>query len=368
MENYFHAAEIVSNILQTDVIERDSENIVPFEQIKLLKDYDLLNLVYENINDETFWSSILKIVQKIAESDTAIAHLLGYHYLTSSQVFWRSTPEQMEHLVKIKDSHPFWGNASNPKFETLFGVQQGDSFKLNGFKTFSTGSQVANYLLISWIDNNNPTKMYNGVVPVTRNGLKVNKDWNGFGQKQTGSGTVEFDNVFVYPIEILKDDINHLSSLISQTILLNIYTGASKNALNVAKGYYSNSNSNDNDLLLKKAGYLFSKVHSLKIIVDNANYSVNELWNTKEKISEEKRGNIAISILNSSVQSIETSMEIINKIFELMGARSATLENGYDRLWRNIRTLTLHSPIDHKYVHLGKYYLINKVPTPGFYS
>jgi hypothetical protein len=45
-----------------------------------------------------------------------------------------------------------------------------------------------------------------------------------------------------------------------------------------------------------------------------------------------------------------------------MGARSATIANGYDRFWRNVRIHTLHNPAEYKTRNVGSWFLTGAHP------
>jgi len=47
---------------------------------------------------------------------------------------------------------------------------------------------------------------------------------------------------------------------------------------------------------------------------------------------------------------------------------SATAAARFDRFWRNLRTHTLHDPVDYKLRELGRFALLDEIPTPSFYS
>ena len=51
-----------------------------------------------------------------------------------------------------------------------------------------------------------------------------------------------------------------------------------------------------------------------------------------------------------------------------MGAGATTRPAGFDRYWRNLRTHTLHDPIDYKFKELGQWALNDTYPNPSFYS
>ncbi len=52
----------------------------------------------------------------------------------------------------------------------------------------------------------------------------------------------------------------------------------------------------------------------------------------------------------------------------MTGARATTRQAGLDRFWRNLRTHTLHDPVDYKLRELGRWALLGAPPTPTFYS
>ncbi|WP_204348413.1 hypothetical protein, partial [Klebsiella pneumoniae] len=63
------------------------------------------------------------------------------------------SPEQAADLYRRSaEGNWFWGNARNSFSKTLFGKRDGDWYVLDGFKPFTSGSHVADYLQISWLD------------------------------------------------------------------------------------------------------------------------------------------------------------------------------------------------------------------------
>jgi alkylation response protein AidB-like acyl-CoA dehydrogenase len=51
-----------------------------------------------------------------------------------------------------------------------------------------------------------------------------------------------------------------------------------------------------------------------------------------------------------------------------MGARATNAKYGFDRYWRNLRTFTLHDPVDYKVQDIGNWALNDQLPQPNFYS
>ena len=64
----------------------------------------------------------------------------------------------------------------------------------------------------------------------------------------------------------------------------------------------------------------------------------------------------------------KVALHVTSSMFEVMGARSATRKNNFDRFWRNVRTHSLHNPIEYKRKNIGRWVLTGEYPTPTDYS
>ncbi|MBA7591264.1 hypothetical protein ES708_33416 [subsurface metagenome] len=72
-------------------------------------------------------------------------------------------------------------------------------FRLNGIKSFCSGSQDSDILPIS-ATNQETGELSILAIPTQRQGVTVHHDWNNIGQRQTDSGSVTFEDVLVYNI------------------------------------------------------------------------------------------------------------------------------------------------------------------------
>ena len=80
-----------------------------------------------------------------------------------------------------------------------------------------------------------------------------------------------------------------------------------------------------------------------------------------------ERGAAAVAVAAANVLAGEVALLVSEKIFEVMGARSATRANGFDRFWRNVRTHTLHNPAAYKVLTVGDWFLTGAYPEPGIF-
>jgi alkylation response protein AidB-like acyl-CoA dehydrogenase len=57
-----------------------------------------------------------------------------------------------------------------------------------------------------------------------------------------------------------------------------------------------------------------------------------------------------------------------SEVLQLMGTRSTARRHGFDRWWRDARTLALHDPVDWKHVEIGDHVINGWQPPFGIYT
>ena len=91
-------------------------------------------------------------------------------------------------------------------------------------------------------------------------------------------------------------------------------------------------------------------------------------WNRGEQLRAEERANLALAIGSAKVHATRVGLDLSSRLFEVTGARATHASRRFDRYWRNLRTQTLHDPVDYRIRELGEWALKQKPPTPSFYS
>ncbi|GEN36294.1 acyl-CoA dehydrogenase family protein [Aneurinibacillus danicus] len=385
-EDFIAIAAKLAAEFAVDVKERDHIGGTPKAQRDALRKSGLLKLLipeeYGGYGES--WITVLHIVRELAKVDGSIAHLFGYHTLFLANLFFSGTNEQkLYYFTETADKNLFWGNAVNPLDHSLFAVRDGERLILNGKKSFSTGSPDSDFLLISWEEENNPT-LFMGIIPSDRTGVTIHDDWDGIGQRQTGSGTVTFENVIVEKGEVLPggyygtSPFSTLGATFSQSVLLNIFLGIAEGALEAAKQYtvthskpwYTSGyeKATDDPSIQSKYGYYWIRIQSAIGLADRAAEKAAQAWDKQFDLTEKERGETAVLVAAANVLAGEVSIEVTNGIFEVMGARSASRKHNFDRYWRDVRTHTLHNPAEYKRRTVGKWFLNGEFPIPGEYA
>jgi len=328
------------------------------------------------------WQDTLQVVRRLARVDSSVAHLFAFHHLMLATVQLYGQPAQWERWFRHTARQDwFWGNALNPRDRRATCQRFEGGVLLSGPKSFCSGAQDSEMLVVSGDDQG---KLLIAAVPTSRSGIHVIHDWDNMGQRQTDSGSVEFDRLRIDDADVLSDPgplstpRSCLRSLISQLILVNIYVGIAEGAFEDARRYTlqearpwhasSFERVEDDPHVLTQFGEFHVSLEALRLLGDRAGHQLDEALARGDELTADERGRVALSIATAKVAATRSGLDICNRLFDVTGARSTHAALGLDRHWRNLRTHTLHDPVHYKTRELGEWVLKGALPQPGFYS
>lgn len=330
------------------------------------------------------WETVYQVIRTLARADSALAHLLGFHYLQLAGIqLYGSTQQQRRFLTQTVEKRLFWGNALNPLDRRTTATEADYGFVLHGEKSFASGSVGSDWLTVSaWHEPSQSALI--GIVPTRQEGVQVQADWDAFGQRQTDSGTVRFDQVDLPAAQVLQAPGSPptvqgtLRSQIAQLIMANLYLGIGEGAFAAARDYTvtiarpwfaSGADSAAADPLVQhRYGQLWLKLRPAAVLADHAARELDRLFRKGAQLTAQERGELAIAVAEAKVLAHAAGLEVSSQMFELTGARSTSAQYGFDRFWRNVRVHTLHDPVDYKLRDLGRYALNGTLPEPTAYS
>ena len=204
------------------------------------------------------------------------------------------------------------------------------------------------------------------------------------GQRQTDSGSVSFDAVPVQDVEILADPgplgstFATLRPLIAQLSLSNVYLGIAEGALATARSatrqrgraWFSSGVELvvDDPYVLATLGDLFAQIEAARHLTDAASTALDRVWLRGENLTADERGECAVAIAAAKIITTRVGLDVATRIFDATGARATSARFGLDRFWRDLRTHTLHDPVDYKLRDVGRWWLTGEWPKPSFYS
>jgi alkylation response protein AidB-like acyl-CoA dehydrogenase len=324
------------------------------------------------------------VVQIIAAADASLAQVYGFQHvlLATCQLF--GAPEQARRLLEATAAQRwFWGNTLNPLDRRLALVTTPAGRVLRGDKSFSTGSLDSDMLIISALEDGTG-KLIVAAIPTSRPGIELHDDWHNMGQRQTDSGSTRFHDVVVHDDEILAtpgplgSTFATLRPCIPQLVFTHIYLGIADAALAAAKDYVrtrtrpwfsTKHESNTQDpYVLAHFGEMAAALAGAQAVTDRAGEALDRAWQRGDALTVDERGALAVEVATAKLLATRTVLDVTTQMFEVTGAGATSSTWGFDRFWRNARTLTLHDRLDYKVHDLGQWFLNDQWPTPSFYS
>ncbi|WNV03585.1 acyl-CoA dehydrogenase family protein [Candidatus Methylospira mobilis] len=380
----FELTEQLSAEFAKTAIVRDRQGGNAKIERDLLRESGLLNLIIPESygGHGVNWQDTLQMVRSICRADSSLGHLFGFQHLllATIRLYGNQWPEYYRKTVQGKW---FWGNTLNPLDTRATITPDKQDWRVNGIKSFCSGATDSDYLIVSAFPPNGG-KLVVAAIPSNRAGIKINSDWDNMGQRQTDSGSVEFHDVRILDSEILRDpgplgtEFAGLRSLIAQLVLTNIYIGIAEGALTEARSYTKSQSrawfrsgveyATSDPYVLHKYGEFWVELNAAILATDYAAHLLDLAWLKEERLTESERAQAAVAASTAKVLATRAGLDITQRLFEVTGARATQSSAAFDRFWRNLRTHSLHDPVDYKLLDLGEWVLNGKSPTPGFYS
>jgi len=261
------------------------------------------------------------------------------------------------------------------------------SYRLDGTKYYTTGTIFA-----EWTDVHarlavpghpdeveDPTAI--ALVDTRDPGVRTVDDWNGFGQKGTGSGTTTFDNVGVPAEHVLPfEDRFPYQTAFYQLNLLATLTGIARAALRdvvdaVQKRTRNFSHANaprvrDDAQVLALVGEIAAAVYAAEAATLRVAGSIQAVADASLASADEIAALVEASEIESSTAQVVVSELVLratSDLFDALGASATARPLALDRHWRNARTVASHNPRILKARVVGAH-AVNGTPPPYAWS
>lgn len=374
--------------------DRDLNDENPFDEVAALKraGFGTLRLPAELGGAGFTLPELFAAVIDVARADPIVAHIFRTHFwFTEERLRTSADPSSTQWLRKIADGKLF-GNAFSEKgsnavgslvFNTRLLPDPSGGFRLSGEKFYSTGTLFSDYLTVTATTDHDSVATV--VVPADRTGVKLIDDWDGFGQRRTGTGTTKFKDVALTADEILSDSpydaapvptVQYASlQLFIHAVVAGILAAVVDDGLTLLRSrdrsfsHAPTERPTDDPLLQRLLGELTSTAYVARAAVLDAAAAIGAATtsaastpdgNPDARLAEEAQ----LRVAKVKVHLDAIAPEAATRLLELGGASAASRQRGLDRHWRNIRTITLHNPVAYKAVAIGKN-LLHDTPLPA---
>jgi alkylation response protein AidB-like acyl-CoA dehydrogenase len=381
-------AEGVAAEISQDALERDKHSTDPFGPVQILRDSGLSNLLIptEFGGHGGHWETAFLVTRILARADASIGQILGYHYLNQACIAFYGTDvnRQADWYRASAEKKLIWSDSFNPVSPDLAIVAEGDNYRMSGVKRFATGAIVSDMIIAGGIAEGG---QFDGelivfAVDANREGVEHPGDWDNLGQRSSSSGSVTYMNVLLTPSDIIGADRDEpFSSIVTPGVQLlfgNIYLGIAEGALAQAKEltlarpnswFLSGVDRYSEDPVTQRVfGELVAKTAAVEALADKLNRAYDEVIALGENLTAADRGRAEIAVAQLKIVSTEVGLEVSSRVYEVTGATATKSSIGLDIFWRNIRTHSLHDPVDYKKIEVGANFLTGALAPVSLYT
>lgn len=385
---------VVARLGYTDIFEelrvgaadRDRNRAKPIDELRRLAQMGIgtLRLSKDDGGEGITLTELFEFVRELAAADPNVAHALRNHYGFVEQRMRLPADHPERRWLKVVAANSLIGGSFSELTSDRAGVagtstvltEHDGGYLLNGDKFYSTGNLYSDYLFVNAVRANGESVTV--VVPTDRAGVDLTDDWDGIGQRLTGSGSTRFRNVQVDPDEIVavEDAVPGVfNATFPQLYLTTVIAGIVRNTLFDAleivrarrRNYYhgSASNSRDEPAIQQTVGQISANSFAIDAAVAAAAQQLELAWQSDEALRPALTLDAALAAAKAKVFVDELSGKTTWLLFEVGGASTARQASNLDRHWRNARTLSSHNPGSFKLRYLGDHALNEAIPPTG---
>jgi alkylation response protein AidB-like acyl-CoA dehydrogenase len=326
-----------------------------------------------------------RIVMDIAAADPNIAQVSGVHHCVVEELLLYGSEANKQRFFTLVRNGAFLGGAHAERSGAKIGQistrlsRDGDAFRLNGTKYYTTGSAFADYFFVSALTGDDEKGFV--IIPAKSEGLTIHDDWQGMGQRTTSSGTVTLENVLVSSDNVIsltgwRKKRTHFNSF-AQLLHAAVDAGIAKGVLDDAATYARNharpnaesgvDRAVDDPYVVQTFGGMVVQASIAATMVERAAALVDEAARASYEgtVSDDILARASIAVAEAKIASTDASLKVSEELYRLGGASSTDARFNFDRHWRNARTHTTHDPIAYKYKAIGDFYLKGALPPVG---
>lgn len=346
-------------------LDRELTRQLPFEQIGWLKEagFGAARIPAELDGDGLTWEEFTTLLIELAAADSNIPQALRSHIaLVEENLYQHGRTDRTVWLRRFAAGE-LAGNAWTEPGAGGTGTiltEAGGKLVLNGRKFYTTGTIFAD-----WIDATakRPDGSAVSVIVSTKTaGVETYDDWDGFGQRLTGSGTTVFTEAEVDPqnVSAFADRFPYQTALFQHILLVTLAGIARAVVVDAAtnvrerKRVFGHGNANlvRNDVQIQQVvGEISAKAYAAEATTLAVARGLDRVFASRlQGADAEKAANIAAELESGQAQIVLSTLvpDAAGALFNVLGASSTSTGKALDRHWRNARTVATHNPFIYK--------------------
>ncbi|GAB3146606.1 acyl-CoA dehydrogenase family protein [Microbacterium neimengense] len=337
------------------------------------------------------WPTFTRLLVAIAAADANIPQILRGHIALVEQTLTTADAgfarRWIARIAAGQISGNSWSEAAGSTTSRAGAELSADAdgvLRLSGRKFYTTGSIFA-----EWTDTV-AHRLPDGVdvaalVRLDQPGVTVIDDWDGFGQRLTGTGTIVFEDAVVEPVDVLPvaDRFAYQTGLY-QLVLLAVLAGIAHaavadaaTAVRARSRVYSHgtaARAQDDAQIQALLGELAASAFAVDASVAAVAEAVEDAYGAALEARDRPDDEVAVDrarrlaglaeIRAAQAQSFATAavQQLTSRLFDTLGASATARGAHLDRHWRNARTVSSHNPVLYKNRWVGEWVLHDRLP------
>lgn len=359
---------------------RDQQRILPYEAIEHLSQKGLGGIRIPKRYGGAFVSNktLAQVFRILSKADSNVGQIPQNQISLLNLIDLMGNEEQKKRVFgeilagkRLANGGPERQSKDSKTVHTTL-IQNGEVWVLNGEKFYSTGSIFADWLAIKALHPEGHVVLV--LVDRFTNGIEIEDDWNGFGQRTTASGTIKLNQVHIDPALIFDERLltqapnyrGAYSQLMQVAIDVGIAEAAFTDLISAVKKARPVIDANVEKASLEhftiqETGKLQVLLDAAIALLDDAAEYLDEL-DSQFEVTDAQAARASILVAEAKVYANDAALTISEKLLELGGSRASLSQHNLDQHWRNARVHTLHDPVRWKIHAIGNYYLNGVLP------
>lgn len=369
--------------IASGAVERDQQRRLPREEVRWLREagFGALRIPKEYGGAGVTLPELFALLIELSAADPNITNIFRSHQgftedlLNAPDNAWRK-----EWLTRLGRGEMIGSGfselaGSGPGDYSTRIVRDGEGYRLDGEKFYTTGSIYADWINLAAVDaTGGPVA---ALVPTSAPGVEILDDWDGFGQALSGSGTARFKAVRLEEFHVKPDygrfpytpsffQLVHLASLagVGRAAADELARHVAARSRTYPRG--NGKSSAEDPQVLEVVGRVRGPAYAAGAIVLNVAEALQRSFEANLEGLDPTTSNLHHLVEIETSQSVTVVSRLILEattvLFDALGASAAKRTHALDRHWRNARTISSHNPrIYHDRV-VGEYAVSGKTP------
>jgi len=366
-------------------VARERERTLPHQPISWLKEagFGTVRIPQEKGGWGASLPQLFQLLTELAEADSNLPQALRAHFaFVEDRLNQPDSAERDRWFGRFIDGELVgsgWTEIGTVKLgDVITRVTPGESgWTLSGEKFYSTGTLFADWIDVYARRNDNQGDVI-ALVNTHQPGVTREDDWDGFGQRLTGSGTTRFANAHVEQEHVYDFATRfRYQTAFYQHVLLATLAGIGRavardgaQAVAARNRVYSHGNGGavrQDAQILQVIGEITSLAFAVEATVIRATHSLQSAY--VAHVSNDEAQIAAANVLaeaeagQAQVIASELVTRAATELFNALGASDTRVSKALDRHWRNARTLSSHNPVVYKARDIGDWKVNGTAPT-----